>query len=265
MQLHQLAGLILAITGQPIRRVRLAKAVYFTHKALIRHQLMQISDIKYIRLPLGPVPEGFLTLAADFPTIVAEKTDTIGDLYYESEFFSTVPEVPAFIATFDAKITDVIRQTLTLLNNFSTPELVKHSQDPSWLAHFNGEHYELTSLDLKNTFPILPKTQKLFHSAKKSTNPNLISKFTIKLPQTIRLQFKIRPTDGSNTTEIGKLQADLLRGMLHDIVKESTDLEYPDERQTSKQKANNSDRPNNSNNSDTPAPNRLDKNNRKGN
>lgn len=225
MKLHELASLILAIGGQPIRRVRFAKAIYFTHKALIAQKLAQISDLKYIRLPLGPVPDGFLTLATDFPDLITENADLLGQLSYESEFLSACPDPQALIAKFDPKIVSSVQQTLSLLNTFSTPELVKHSQDPSWLTHFNGERYELTSLDLKNTFPVIPKSQKLFHSSK---NPNnLLSKITIKLPQKFRLQLKIHPD--TPLTEIGALQANLLRGMLKDIVKESTDLEYPDE------------------------------------
>lgn len=218
MRLHELASLILAIEHRPVRRVRFAKAIYFAHKALVNQKLMLISDITYIRLPLGPVPDGFLTLALDYPNLISEKTDVIGHLSYESEFFSVHPNPDTFIAEFDPKITAIVRQILTLLDAFLTPELVKHSQDPSWLTHFNGEHYELTPLDLKNTFPILPKAQRLFQKT---------AKITIKLPSKLRLQLKIPPN--STPTEIGTLQANLLRGMLKDIVKESTDLEYPDD------------------------------------
>lgn len=225
MQLQNLASLILAINGQPIRRVRFAKAIYFVHKALINQKLASPSDIRYIRLPLGPVPDGFLNLAVDFPNLITEKTDSFNQLSYESEFLSATSDPQSLLATADPRVVEGIKQTLSQLNTFSTPELVKHSQDPSWSMHFNGERYELTPVDLKNTFPVLPKAQRLFHNSK---NPNLISKITIKLPQKLRLQLKIRPA--SPSTEIGALQADLLRGMLHDIVKESTDLEYPDEK-----------------------------------
>ncbi len=225
MQLSELASLILAINERPIRRVRFAKAIYFTHKALINQKLAQISDISYVRLPLGPVPYGFLTLSTDFPNLIAEKTDlAVNPLSYESEFSSAHPDPKSLITTFNPQIITLIRQILSLLDSFSTSELVRHSQDSSWSAHFNGELYELTPLDLKNTFPILPKTQRLFH--KTSQTSNIISKITIKLPQKIRLQFKIHPN--TPPTEISTLQANLLRGMLKDIVKESTDLEYPD-------------------------------------
>lgn len=240
MKLHELASLILAIEHHSMRRVRFAKAIYFTHKALVNQKLMLISDIAYIRLPLGPVPDGFLSLALDYPELISEKTDIIGHLSYESEFFPAHPEPETFIASFDQKITSVVRQILTLLDGFSTPELVKHSQDPSWLMHFNGEHYELTPLDLKNTFPILPKAQRLFQKT---------AKITIRLPSKFRLQFKIPPN--SPPTEIGTLQANLLRGMLKDIVKESTDLEYPDETSTKDHSSNTKDSKS-GNNPDTP-------------
>lgn len=219
MKLHELASLILAIENHPVRRVLFAKAIYFTHKTLVNQKLMLISDITYIRLPLGPVPNGFLTLALSYPQLISEKTDVIGHLSYESSEFSLAhPDPEAIIASFDPKITTVVRQVLALLDTFPLPEIVKHSQDPSWLAHFNGELYELTPLDLKNTFPVLPKAQRLFQKT---------AKITFKLPSLLRLQFKIPPN--STSTEIGTLQADLLRGMLKDIVKESTDLEYPDD------------------------------------
>ncbi len=212
MNLAQLAFLILDLNQAPISRIRFTKTIYFIHKELIRKGIMQAEDIAYLRLPLGPVPEGFMALALQSPAIVVRKI-VAAHLSYEAEEYGLKPNSPNFVSSDEIKNSDFAKKTilrvLELLASHSTPELVEASHDPSWLSESNGAKYYLTPLDLKNTFP---------------------------LPQ-IRLKIKFRGSLkgilGTPANEFGQLQANLIRGMLTDIVKESTDLEYPDEETSS--------------------------------
>ena len=49
-----------------------------------------------------------------------------------------------------------------------------------------------------------------------------------------QIRIKIRIKRKKPSSQAGALQANLLRGMLKDIVQESTDLEYPDQPDTDK-------------------------------
>lgn len=177
-------------------RLRLTKTIYFVHKELIRKQIMQKQDIAYIRLPLGPTPENLPAALINHPNILIQ--DLSSNLLYENQSY-TILSQPEHLPDAPEGTKTSIKKILKLLRPYSIPELVKASQDPSWLMHANGEKYYITATDLKNTFP----------------NP--------------KLDFKIRLKSTPVNNEIGALQATLLRGMLADIVKESTDLEYPDQ------------------------------------
>lgn len=210
MGLYDLASLILILNHGPISRVRFSRTIYFVHKELVRKKLMRIDDIAYLRLPLGPVPEGFMTLASDHPDIIIRPIAGSGLSYEAEEFTLPNEQEPANNSSDRAaeqqQIQRVIQRTLLALQSHPTSELVSASHDQSWTYHKNGERYFLTPADLKNTFPFL----------------------------SITLRFRLkRPANN----EIGLLQATLLRGMLNDIVRESTDLEYPDEVKSSTDEA----------------------------
>lgn len=196
LTLHDLAIVVLACQLQPISRVRFAKTIYFVHKHLVRHHLMNADAIKYLRLPLGPVPQGFADLVRPHSGIVTQKNPNI-NLFYEIEEYLLTDQAKTKLSDAQIAIRSSVEKTLSLLQPHSTTALVEASRDPSWLAHANGEVYQITPVDLKNLFPY-PQVQ-------------------------LKLHLKSR-----NANEIGALQANLLRGMLSDIVKESTDLEYPD-------------------------------------
>jgi len=192
MNLEQLTDLVLSLNEHPLTRIRLTKAIYFVHKELVRKKLMQLNDITYIRLPLGPAPAELPEIVLQHPNIIVNNIPS--DLLYENKTYTLKStEHPDNISP---KAISTIQKTLKLLENYRTPELVRASQDPSWFSHINGETYHLTPADLKTTLPTTP----------------------------LRLKIHFKTT----SNEIGALQATLLRGMLSDIVKESTDLEYPD-------------------------------------
>lgn len=196
LTLHDLAVVILACHLHPLSRVRFAKTIYFVHKELVRRQLMQLDDLKYLRLPLGPVPEGFTTLTRPHSGIITQKNPHI-NLFYEIEEYLLADHAKTQLSATQITVRTSVEKTLALLQPHSTTALVEASRDPSWHAHANGELYQITAADLKNPFPY----------------PRIL----------LKLHFKSRIPN-----ELGALQANLLRGMLSDIVKESTDLEYPD-------------------------------------
>ena len=205
MDLYQLSRAILSLSPGPITKIRFARLIYFTHKELIRKGLMQITDIAYIRSPLGPVPEGLQKLAHTYDDIALQKSDST--LSYAAEEFvmkNSIDEETNFLEQY-RDVLKIIDRTLQELKQHRTLELIEASHDPSWHANFNGTRYYLTTADLKNTFPFAK----------------------------IRLRIRIKPEPQAGTTasksDLGRIQANLLRGMLNDIVKESTDLEYPDE------------------------------------
>ena len=192
MNLYELSKAILAVSQQPIDRVRFTKTIYFIHKELIRKGQMKPEDIPYLRLPLGPVPANFLNLTREHPDIKLRPIPT--HILYVAEEYYIEPNTESI----SEDVVPIIQRLLQLLKTHSTTELVIASQDPSWQNHQNGEEYVISPADLRNTSP---------------------------LPH-IRLKIHIKRRQPSH---LGALQAHLLRGMLEDIVKESTDLEYPDE------------------------------------
>lgn len=203
MNLYQLSKTILLLNKAPINKVRFARVVYFVHKELIRKKFMSPEDIAYIRSPLGPIPEGLLKLTLEHPNIIASPASDRPSFAAEEYTINLSESEQAEETLMLEQYRDVLKateRTLKALSAYSTPELVEASHaDPSWNANFNGARYLITPADLKNPFPFA----------------------------TIRVKIRIkRPA----SNELGALQANLLRGMMQDIVKESTDLEYPDEK-----------------------------------
>lgn len=210
MTLYEISRSILLLNHGPISKIRLARMIYFTHKDLVRKKFMQLDEIAYIRSPLGPIPEGFLALPQEHPGIISQRNTKTNLAYASEEYAVPSNDIDAETSTLEQyrDVLSAIERVLKALHGIPTPELIRAShRDPSWIAHNNGDVYYITAADLKNTFPF-------------STLP------------TIRIKIRFsRPPAGQNN-EIGALQANLLRGMITDIVKESTDLEYPNDPKT---------------------------------
>lgn len=203
MNLPELARTILLVNQRPISKVRLARIIYFVHKELIRKKLMKTEDIAYIRSPLGPTPVGYAHLARDVRDLIIQKNISSQLSYTSEEFainFSDARREEESSALEQYRdVLKAVSRVLKMTNLYATPELVELShREPSWQGHSNGETYHISPADLKITFPV-------------SAN----------------IRVYIRPTPLSNKS--GVMQANLLRGMITDIVKESTDLEYPDD------------------------------------
>ena len=184
--MERLAKNILALEeNHQLSKVRFAKTIYFVHKELIRNNLLDRKSFQYIRMPLGPVPAGFMEITLSCPEITSEKENT--GLAYATEKFTTT-------AVFDGteKERQVISGTLNTLRKFQTSNLVDTShRDPSWINHKNSEQYYISEDDMENNLSILE-------------------------------QFSTSAID-----EKDNMQASLVRGMMNDIVSESTKLEYP--------------------------------------
>lgn len=200
MNLYQISRAILSLSPTPIGKIRFTRVIYFVHKELVRKGFMRLDDITYLRSPLGPVPDGLAQLAHDYAEIMLQKSPTKQLSYADEEFFlqsnNSDEDETAFLEQY-RDVLKVIDQTLRALSMHRTPELIEASHDPSWQENRNGSIYTITKNDLKNTFPFA---------------------------KTLKLRFHVK----INPNEVGQIQANLLKGMLNDIVRESTDLEYPD-------------------------------------
>lgn len=196
MNLHKLSKLILSIeSSDGLSKVRFAKIIYFLHKELIRAGLSTSEDLGYIRMPLGPVPVGFMELANNCKEITLEKRTT--GLFYDANVYKLPRRF--HVSKDDDVDYQAVESILEVLREFSTSKLVEVSHlEPSWLKHGNSERFYISNKDMSN---ILPKKTRL-----NSLN--------------------------NNGFEDESLQASLVSGMLKDIVDESTDLEFPDDGQS---------------------------------
>lgn len=149
MNLYKLAKLILVIEGKPISKVRFAKTIYFVHKELIRINCLDIKALRYIRMPLGPVPDGFMELATNYRDILTITGST--SLAYNSTNYYTKSRR---IFQIKNPLYKKVEQILTALRQFSTAELVELSHlDPSWKRHNNSDMYYITDHDLRTELP----------------------------------------------------------------------------------------------------------------
>lgn len=190
MNLSDLAIAILRLEDKPISKVRFAKTIYFVHKELIRLGKSSPVDIEYIRMPLGPVPFGFMTLSIDNPEILVEKIFT-GLAYNTSQY--TLRKKKVFRKSINNELDGDIASVLGNLRPMTTAELVELSHDDkSWKDNVNGHVYTISKDDLKKEIP---------HRRSVSGR--------------------------SGESDDQRLQASLVQGMIDDIVSESTDLEHP--------------------------------------
>lgn len=195
MNLCDIAKIILVVENRSVSKVRFAKTIYFVHKELIRCGMMKREDIAYIRMPLGPVPVGFMTLADDCKDIRVDKADSDG-LAYDTENYSIVKRRFGSAGAFKSNsLRTAVEKVLVLVRPKRTSELVEIShEEPSWKNKTNGQRFFISDADMEN---------------KLVGNSHLSDEYQ---------------------GEQESMQASLIRGMIDDIVDESTSLEYPDER-----------------------------------
>lgn len=142
-----LAKQILRLSGHQIAKVRFAKIIYFVHKNLVKEGIEKSNNLAFIRMPLGPVADGFLELVND-PAIMIT-VDNIGLVYNREKYGLTVREKSTQLPT-----DDIVKKALLQLAHYSTSQLINMSHlDPSWQKHINGDHYYISEDDLSNTLP----------------------------------------------------------------------------------------------------------------
>lgn len=183
---------ILKNVPEGLTKVKFAKTIYFVHKGLVKDEFSKQKELRFIRMPLGPVPSDYKNLAFDSDILVSEKKNS--RLLYNTQVYKlkNYNLNTGFSIEQIKKIKNLVKQ----LNKFNTAELVEHSHlDPSWLNHINGEVYYISEDDLKNEIPCKGLFKNIFNI---------------------------------NTAEDDvKLQGKLVEGMIDDIVQSSTSLEYP--------------------------------------
>lgn len=171
-----------------ISKVKLAKMIYFTHKELCKKGVLALDSIQYIRMPLGPVPCGFKDLK-NCTFIEVKEEPLAGGLFYNREVYT----LKGLLDENTVELSRAVRSIFKRLNNMTTSALVEESHnDPSWKSHTNGSEYYIRQEDL---------------DACDSKKIDSVSDYGVSDSQ--------------------KLQALLLEGMLEDVVRESTRLEYP--------------------------------------
>jgi len=189
MNLYDYAKLILTIQSQGLSKVRFAKTIYFVHKELSRLGYTSVNDLEYIRMPLGPVPDGYMTLEKDHGDILCDENET--GLSYNTINYRLKKRKIFLPSKQKNPLHKDVEALLKRLEGVPTSALVELShKEYSWLNHTNGERYYIHSKDMKNKFPT--KVGRIEHELQEQS-----------------------------------LQASLVRGMLEDIVSESTALEYP--------------------------------------
>ena len=151
MYLNNLAKEILKNVPEGISKVKFAKILYFVHKSLVLENLSEINDLKFIRMPLGPVPVGFKDLYND-KDITIEKTS--GSLSYNMQIYKIVHANSYLGSQQQQVITSSVKSLIT----FPTSELVEVShQEPSWIKFANGSEYFISKEDLDLALPTQKK------------------------------------------------------------------------------------------------------------
>lgn len=181
-----LAKQILEIIPDGLSKVKFAKVLYFAHKGLVQKDLVNVEEMKFIRMPLGPVPVGFRELSQNKDIEVVEVPTN--PLVYDKQVYTLRNELRYLDGERRLNILQIANQLVKL----TTSELVAAAhREPSWVNHKNGDEYFIEEKDLEIALP-----------SRKNQSGNI-------------------------ELEDQHLQAKLVKGMLEEIVEESTSLEYP--------------------------------------
>ncbi len=129
-------------------KVKFAKLIYFAHKELVRSELSRTSDLAFVRMPLGPVPVGFMHLQ-DQKGIDVSELQT--QLSYNSQVYNYSGVLESDLS--DAVVYSV-KTTLKPLVLMSTSNIVELShQEDSWKKLKNGEEFNVSGADLETKTP----------------------------------------------------------------------------------------------------------------
>jgi len=147
--LHNLAIEVLKNSPDGLSKVKFAKIIYFIHKGLVNCKLSAVEDLKFIRMPLGPVPVGFMDLSEDSAFNVSKIMNT--GLVYNSQIY-TIKENQQ--SSNDDNFSATVKKLFGQLNKLTTSDLVEKShQEPSWIENINGAIYFISDADLAKPLP----------------------------------------------------------------------------------------------------------------
>lgn len=143
--IQELATRILQAAPNGLSKVKFAKIIYFTHKMLVAQAMRKSNELKFIRMPLGPVPVGFMALGDKNMHI----TKRANALSFDMQLYRFNGS-----DTYHDAMQTLIQTMVTQLDAFSTGELVEEShKEPSWIKYPNGYEYMLTKEDLSRPLP----------------------------------------------------------------------------------------------------------------
>lgn len=136
-------------------KVKFAKLIYFLHKEIVRFGLIKTDKLSFVRMPLGPVPVGFVNLQ-DQEGI--EVTELPTPLLYNCQVYDYSGSVNPELS--DSMIT-LAKTTLKPLMLMSTSDIVELShQEDSWKKLSNGIEFEISEKDLETEIPKNVKSSK---------------------------------------------------------------------------------------------------------
>ncbi len=146
--LNLLAKQVLGNTPDGLTKVKFAKILYFVYKGLVQKSFVTSQDLKFIRMPLGPVPVGFKDLSNDEEIKVSETHQLLS---YDMQLYKLIGKSTYF----EGEISNTIQEIVTGLVRLPTSVLVDEAhKDPSWINHKNGDEYYLTEEDLAIPLPL---------------------------------------------------------------------------------------------------------------
>ena len=147
--LRKLAIEVLKNSPEGLSKVKFAKIIYFIHKGLVNCKLSAVKDLEFIRMPLGPVPVGFMGLSEDSAFSVSNITNM--GLVYNSQIY-TIKENQE--SSGDDNFSATVKKLFSQLNKLTTSDLVEKShQEPSWIENINGAMYFINDADLAKPLP----------------------------------------------------------------------------------------------------------------
>lgn len=180
-----LVKLILKDRPEGISKVKFAKIIYLVHKYLVNCGHVEVKALKFVRMPLGPVPVRFMDLESEKDLVVRSE---LTSLSYNREVYVLKKGVSTPKIFYADEVSHVVNKLISI----STSDLVEYThKEKTWKSFSNGQEYFISRDDFKRPLPVKGK-------------------------------------DLSKSLDDQKLQAKLIKGMLKEIVEESTNLEYSD-------------------------------------
>jgi len=135
-------------------KVKFAKLIYFVHKELIRSRLVASTELSFVRMPLGPIPVGFMDLQSQEGILVSEIPT---QLLYNSQVYEYGGSKDSELSPSKKGVISSVLKHLVLMSTTDIVDL-SHKED-SWSKLGNGIEFTITNEDLKTTLPQIVKSK----------------------------------------------------------------------------------------------------------